>query len=160
MNEVNQTKQLDCHVKFWDHNKITTRYYSSDILGHATPELLFEKINEKCLTLGAKNLLQLAMDSPNVNLKVLEMMKEMKNELNKSLLNVRTCGLHVMHNAFRGCCSAAFPEVEEAASLTVCTLIKKKKTLEKCLKRFHITGLEKQKKNVFQVLEFYDFFRK
>ncbi|GBN22583.1 hypothetical protein AVEN_56254-1 [Araneus ventricosus] len=117
LNEVNQTKQLDCHIRFWDHNKITTRYYSSDFLGHATSELLFEKINEKCLTLGAKNLLQLSMDGPNVNLKVLDMMmEEMKNNFNASLLNVGTCGLHVIHNAFRAGCSAAFPEVEEAAS--------------------------------------------
>ncbi|GBM40674.1 hypothetical protein AVEN_159650-1 [Araneus ventricosus] len=116
LNEVNQTKQLDCHIRFWDHNKIT-RYYSSDFLGHATSELLFKKINEKCLTLGAKNLLQLSMDGPNVNLKVLDMMmEEMKNNFNASLLNVGTCGLYVIHNAFRGGCSAAFPEVQEAAS--------------------------------------------
>ncbi|GBO30098.1 hypothetical protein AVEN_59429-1 [Araneus ventricosus] len=55
--------------------------------------------------------------APNVNLKVLEMMmEELKNELKTSLLNVGTCGLHVMHNAFSGGCSAAFPEVEKAES--------------------------------------------
>ncbi|GBN14103.1 hypothetical protein AVEN_122369-1 [Araneus ventricosus] len=56
------------------------------------------------------------MDGPNVNLKVLEMMmtEEMKNKLNTSLLNVGTCGLHVMRS--EGGCSAAFAEVEEAAS--------------------------------------------
>ncbi|GBN30223.1 hypothetical protein AVEN_264517-1 [Araneus ventricosus] len=57
------------------------------------------------------------MDGPNVNLKVLDMMmEEMKNDFNTSLLNVGTCGLHVMHIAFRGGCSGVFPEVEEAAS--------------------------------------------
>ncbi|KAG8179991.1 hypothetical protein JTE90_007959 [Oedothorax gibbosus] len=116
MNEVNQSKQLDCHVRIWDVNKVTTRYFSSDFLGHATADLLFSKIKEKCLTLGAGNLLQLSMDGPNVNLKVHEMMmKEMKDEFNTTLLNVGTCGLHIMHNAFRDGCSA-FPEVENAAS--------------------------------------------
>lgn len=116
MNQCLQSKQLDCHIRIWDGDHITSRYYSSDFLGHATSDILFEKINSKCLELGSKNLVQLSMDGPNVNWKVFEMMFEhLKQEGNVNLLNVGSCGLHVMHNAFSTGC-VVFSEVEKTAS--------------------------------------------
>ena len=32
----NQMKQMDYHIKAWDHRQVKTRYYGSDFLGHAT----------------------------------------------------------------------------------------------------------------------------
>lgn len=112
MNSMNQLKQMDCHLRFWHHDKVVTRYFSSDFLGHSTANVLFEKINEKCISMGLDKLIQISMDGPNVNLKVMDnMLLLLKKEHAIGLLNVGTCGLHVMHNAFRAGCSV-FPEVE------------------------------------------------
>lgn len=50
-----------------------------------------EKINEKCLEVGTKSLLQLSMDGPNVNLKVFDLIIEKMQKVHaKSLLNIGT----------------------------------------------------------------------
>lgn len=47
LNTKNQCKQLDCLIRFWCDGKVSSRYYSSDFLGHATADVLFDKISEK-----------------------------------------------------------------------------------------------------------------
>lgn len=47
-------------------------------------------------------MLQISMDGPNVNWKFLTMMTEQaERENHKTLLNIGSCGLHIIHNAFR-----------------------------------------------------------
>ena len=53
------------------------------------------------------------MDGPNVNWKVFRLMQEdVQKQTGKKLLNVGSCGLHVIHNSFRDRCSAAEWDVE------------------------------------------------
>lgn len=53
-----------------------------------------------------RNLLSISMDGPNVNWKFLEMMQDQqKDQFSKQMLVVGSCGLHTMHNAFKGICS-------------------------------------------------------
>ncbi len=47
-------------------------------------------------------MLQLGMDGPNVNWSFFEKtQKQMKEEFNITLLNIGSCGLHTVHNAFK-----------------------------------------------------------
>ena len=49
-----------------------------------------------------KNLLQISMDGPNVNWKFHSMIqKQIEREYNKNLINIGSCGLHILHNAFK-----------------------------------------------------------
>ena len=55
--------------------------------------------------IGVKNLVQLLMDGPHVNWTIFDILqKEVLGEVNKSLHNIRSCGLHFMHNAFWDWC--------------------------------------------------------
>ena len=63
---------------------------------------------EEDLKKGIESLqkLQLSMDGPNVNWKVFEdLQSEIQLENGKNLLNVGSCGLHVIHGAFRSAMS-------------------------------------------------------
>lgn len=54
MNQILQKIQLDCHLRIWDGDHITLKYYSSDFLGHARSDILFEKILSKRLELESR----------------------------------------------------------------------------------------------------------
>lgn len=42
------------------------------------------------------------MDGPNVNLKLFDTLSgDLEGEIGSKLLNIGSCGLHVMHNAFK-----------------------------------------------------------
>ena len=44
----------------------------------------------------------MSSDGPNVNLKFLDNLREQRRDQNlKELLEIRTCGLHIVHNAFK-----------------------------------------------------------
>ena len=61
--------------------------------------MLSHKVLEK---LDIKNLVQISMDGPNINWKFLEIaIEERKNEaMFPELLNIGSCGLHVLHGAY------------------------------------------------------------
>ena len=103
LNNHLQKKQLDYHVRIWEHDRVVTRYVTSDFLGHATAGVLelsmMTNIVEK---FGFGSLLQLSMDGPSVNWKLHRLMNEkMQSTVQKSLLDCGSCGLHVCHNAFK-----------------------------------------------------------
>ncbi|KAL2102125.1 hypothetical protein ACEWY4_001293 [Coilia grayii] len=55
-----------------------------------------------CEAAGTHGILQLSMDGPAVNWKVYDMLTEsIEQETGSKLLNIGSCGLHVMHNAFK-----------------------------------------------------------
>ena len=83
--------------------KFKSRYLSSGILEHTTAKDLkraFEECTEK---LDLKNLIQVSMDGPNVNWKMLDLIVEDRNsnETYLNFLDVGSCSLHVVHGAFR-----------------------------------------------------------
>ena len=83
--------------------KLRSRYLSSGFLGHTTAKDLkraFEECTEK---LDLENLIQVSMDGPNVNWKMLDLIVEDRNsnETYPNLLDVGSCSLHVVHGAFR-----------------------------------------------------------
>ena len=113
LNSEVQSKQLDVLVRYWNADKVESRHFTSYFLGHADAEAVHDKFESVCGDLGYQKLAQLSMDGPNVNWKVFRLMQEdVQKQTGKKLLNVGSCGLHVIHNSFRDGCSAAEWDVE------------------------------------------------
>ncbi|KAJ8050248.1 hypothetical protein HOLleu_03380 [Holothuria leucospilota] len=107
LNRELQKKQLDIHFCVWDDNKVSTRYYTSDFLGHACTVDIIDSFDKNVAkTLTYKNL-QVSMDGPNVNWSVFKKLSEkLAAEYDTSVVDIGSCGLHTMHNSVR----AAFKE--------------------------------------------------
>ncbi|GBO35079.1 hypothetical protein AVEN_94183-1 [Araneus ventricosus] len=104
LNRTNQQKQLDVHIRFWhaDDKKVNTRYLTSIFMGHSTANDIFSAFQAAVAKLDLKKLLQISMDGPAVNLKFYEILhQELKKEYNIECVNIGTCGLHTVNNAFR-----------------------------------------------------------
>ena len=102
LNDGLQSKQMDVFVRFWDGPKVNTRYYTSKFLGHAVAETLQDELYECCVSLGLGGIHQLSMDGPNVNWKAFDLLStQIEQGTRRNLLNVGSCGLHIMHNSFR-----------------------------------------------------------
>jgi hypothetical protein len=101
-----QEKQLDFHVRYWDKQSklVKTSYIHSDFLGHATSDILVECFSNLLMAqnLSKHLLIQLSMDGPNVNWKFYDTVcDQIKNDANNRLLHTGSCGLHIIHNAFK-----------------------------------------------------------
>ncbi|KAK5900192.1 hypothetical protein CesoFtcFv8_009591 [Champsocephalus esox] len=117
MNHHLQSKQMDVHVRLWDGAEVKTNYIGSEFLGHSTAIDIIENMSKGLSETGVNNLIQLSMDGPHVNWKVFELLqKEMQKQADKSLLNIGSCGLHILHNAFRDGCKATSWDIEHILS--------------------------------------------
>ena len=61
LNFITKNKQLDVFVRFWDGDKVVTRYWMSQFVGHATAEDLLEHINKSTEALYLQKLIQVCM---------------------------------------------------------------------------------------------------
>ena len=117
LNHQLQKKQMDFHVRIWNHDKGETRYYGSEFLGHASAEDMLEEFHSCKENLTFRNLIQLSMDGPSVNWKFYKMVEdELKNDYNYNLLNTGSCGIHIVHGAFQDGCKAAGWTVQQTLS--------------------------------------------
>jgi len=103
LNKEMQQKQLDIIVRHWDDNSVQSSYYTSEFLGHACAVDLVHSFENTVETkLGFANLVQLAMDGPNVNWSTFDkLQKKLEKEHKHQLLNIGSCGLHQLHNALK-----------------------------------------------------------
>ena len=100
-------------VRYWNADKVESQYFTLYFLGHADAEAVHDKVESVFGELGYEKLAQLSIDGPNVNWKVFRLMQEdVEKQTGKKLLNIGSCGLHVIHNSFRDGCSAAEWEVQ------------------------------------------------
>ena len=102
-NEELEKEQMDFIFRYFKDGEVKSRYLSSGFLRHTTAKDLkraFEECTEK---LDLKNVIQVSMDGPNVNWKMLDLIVEDRNsnETYPNLLDVGSCSLHVVHGAFR-----------------------------------------------------------
>lgn len=118
LNKALQLKQRDLHVRIWDGGEVKTRYVGSEFLGHATAQDIVDRMQTILSETEMKNLVQLSMDEPNVNWEVFDLLQSDLVQINKSLLNIMSCGLHTLHNAFRDGYKASGWEVDH----TLCSL--------------------------------------
>lgn len=109
--------QLDMHVRFWNDNQVNSRYLISVFMSHHTAEQMHKRTEKVCSDIGFQNLIQLSMDGPNVNWKLFSLAQQnIEEQKDKKMLNVGSCGLHTLHNAFRAGCAATDLELESALS--------------------------------------------
>ena len=73
LNSVQQKCQMDFNVRFWNESRniVEIRFYDSKFLERPNAKNLFESIKDASNGFRRENLLQLAMDRPNVNWEVL-----------------------------------------------------------------------------------------
>lgn len=107
-NDCLHSKQMDVHVRCWDSaQKVTTRYYTSVFLGHSTANDIQEKLLSSLEPLPLAKILQISMDGPNVNLKFFKGLQEhLQEHYQVQCVDLGTCGLHTVHNAYRAGVSA------------------------------------------------------
>ena len=102
LNDSFQNCQMD--IRFWNSNlnRVESRYFDSQFLGHPTAKNLLESMTTSLATINSINLTQLSMDGPSVNCLLLDLLKKQREqqELPK-LLNIGSYNLHVIHGAFK-----------------------------------------------------------
>ncbi|KAH7978067.1 hypothetical protein HPB49_004355 [Dermacentor silvarum] len=104
LNDCLHRKQMDIHLRNWSTmpERVTRRYYTSVFMGHSTAEDLQEKLLAALADLPLAKAVQLSMDGHNVNLKCFrEMWEYLQQNHQVQCLDLGTCGLHTIHNAYR-----------------------------------------------------------
>ena len=104
LNEVTQTSEMDICLRFWnkENNRVEDRYWDSKFLGHTTHERLLDSVHEGLKVFGMAKMVQLLMDGPNVNLKLLRKLKEQRNKFGSpGLIDFGRCNPHIVHGAFK-----------------------------------------------------------
>ena len=104
LNHELQKKQMDFHVRRWNRDKVETRYYDSQFLGHASAEDMLEKFHSCKENLSFGNLIHKLVED------------EVKNDYSSHLLNTDSCGIHIVHGAFNDGCEAAGWTVQKTLS--------------------------------------------
>lgn len=105
LNKVAQRNQMDLNIRYWNSEveEVSSRYLTSAFLGRARATDLLDAFLNSVQPLSAKSILQVSMDGPAVNYKFIQELQSflLKEESNTNLLNVGSCGLHTLHNAFK-----------------------------------------------------------
>lgn len=107
LNKVSQSGQMDINVRFWDSikNEICTNYYNSVFIGHSTADDILKAFLAGIDGLDVTKILQISMDGPNVNKKFFNNLKSYLKDNGDAnspvILDLGSCGLHTVHNAFR-----------------------------------------------------------
>ena len=106
LNRTQQQEQMDMIIPFWDNekNKVCSRYFDSNFLDHTSAQDLLKSLQSLLNTLNPVGLIQLSMDRPSTNWKLLDELSE--DQVNSDpelpeLRNVSSCGLHIIHGAFK-----------------------------------------------------------
>ena len=116
LNRIYQYEQMDVHIHYWDNEKglVKTNYLDSRFVFRPNADNLHDELHNALQSLPEKNMLQMSMDGPNTNWKVFELLFSYRNEKEWSnLLNLGSCGLHIVHGAFQTGIKATNWEVEK-----------------------------------------------
>jgi len=117
LNNMRQKQQMDIYTRFWSNNEVKTTFLTSVFLGHQTAEDLFDAFIEAISPLKLSKVLQISMDGPNVNWKFFKLIQNYsQREFQKHVLNIGSCGLHILHNAFKHGCFASKWEINNFLS--------------------------------------------
>lgn len=105
-NRTTKNEQMDICLRYWstEQDCVVSRYLTSCFLGHCTAKDLLRSFKEGTAMIDASKIIQVSMDGPNVNHKFYKMYtEERKNESPDAsdLIDLSTCGLHVVHGAFK-----------------------------------------------------------
>ena len=107
LNKDFQSEQMNTILHYFNEDKCLSQYSDSQFMGHTTAKDLLENLKSTLSKLNNRKLLQISMDAPRVNCKLLSLLDEDREKENADLpqlLNVGSCGLHVVHGTFcTGC---------------------------------------------------------
>ena len=95
---------MELCVGFWDEekNSINARYLISKFLGHSSACDILYAFLDGMKVLNLSNKAQLLMDGSATNLKFSESLKSYRSEWElPKLINIGTCGLYIIHGAFK-----------------------------------------------------------
>ena len=100
LNRTQQQEQIDIIICFWDNekNKVCSRYFDSNFLSHTSAQDLLKSF---LTTLNPMGLIQLFVDGPSTNWKLLDELSEDRVNSDPELINVGSCELHINHGAFK-----------------------------------------------------------
>lgn len=106
LNKYSQKQQLDISIRFWNENsnEVSCRYLSSVFLTESKANDLLNGIKDGLSGLDWRKIVQVSMDGPNVNIKLVRTLKKEIEECssdNHQLLDIGSCGLHVLNVAFK-----------------------------------------------------------
>lgn len=105
LNKIVQKGQMDIFVRWYNENtsSVVTNYYTSIFLGHCAADDLLSGFLKALEHVPLKKIMQVSMDGPSVNIKFLEKLERHLEEqcILEKILNIGTCGLHVINGAFR-----------------------------------------------------------
>lgn len=103
LNKTTKKQQMDLNVRFWDEEKkeVITRYMTSKFLGRSRASDLLAAFKEGLGDIPLNKLLQVSMDGPNVNWSFLRELKLDFQHGEEKLLDLGSCGLHILHGAFK-----------------------------------------------------------
>lgn len=98
-------KELQIFVRYWSNNcnRVISQHLQTFFIGQATAKDIQEKLNEALdnANLSRQMLLMLGSDGPNVNKKVARLINdEVIAVRQKSLVEMGTCNIHIVHNAY------------------------------------------------------------
>ena len=73
LNRIYQHEQMDVHIRYWDNEKgrVKTNYLDSRFVFRPNVDNLHDELHNALQSLPEKNMLQLSMDGPNTNWKVI-----------------------------------------------------------------------------------------
>ena len=96
-------KQFDGYVRFWSNNQVETSYCGSLFMGHCSADQMVDHFLDfkKRLNWDNSLMLHLGMDGPNLNKSFQKKLSKKLEENNNQFLNIGSCNLHKVHNAFR-----------------------------------------------------------
>lgn len=107
LNKIAQKTQMDLSIRFWDENtnSIKSRYLDSVFLHQAKATNLLEAFKFGVQGFDVSRILQISMDGPNVNWSFYKLLKNDITTIHgpdtPQLLELGSCGLHVVHGAFK-----------------------------------------------------------
>ena len=94
LNQINQKKQMDMIVRFWDSKskRVTVRYFNSEFMSHATAADMLIHFKHGMALLNPISLVQISIGGPNVNWKFdHNFFQERKGKELPDLLNIACC---------------------------------------------------------------------
>ncbi len=118
-------KQLDLHIRYYcnSKNQVVCRIYKCIMFGHGTGNAGSASILTSLEADGfnLKHLLALGADGPNVNKTIFRQIQmKLKEAGFPGLLDIGSCNIHVVHNAFRKAVTSFGSDVEDLLFQTIC----------------------------------------
>ena len=104
LNEAKQSSELDFLVRYFDmlEIKVSTSYVTSVFLDHLRHTDLYNSFTSMMDELSEDKLVQLSMDGPSVNIKLLQVVQDDRKDKGlPHLLDIGTCGLHTLYGSFK-----------------------------------------------------------